>query len=137
MRYEPFGRVAEVDQPSADLAGLADTQNPAVLVQYNDSGPVRSVSSQTIDGTEASPVTQAHYEYFDGFGNTLQKVDEGGTPSSPDWVVSGVKARYSNGLTENAPVPFFGVDPGTSGFIEYILSLPGHSFTYDGAGRKR
>lgn len=84
MRYESFGRLAELDQPSDQVPGTADLQHPALLVQYNDSGPARMVFSQTIDGTDASPIYRSHYKYMEGFGDTLFAVDQADpTTASP------------------------------------------------------
>ena len=131
MRYESFGRLAEVDQPSADVPGLADTSNPALLIQYNDSGLVRQIYSLTLDGTEVSPLSQAHYKYVDGFGDTLAAIDQAGDPSSPQWIVSGAHTRYSNGQRKQSFMPAFQA----SAAYSFGGSYAGHTMTYDGAGR--
>jgi RHS repeat-associated protein len=133
MKYEPFGRLAEVDQPSEYLAGVADTTKPAVLTQYNDQGPVRLAVSETVDGTEVNPVYATHYKAIDGLGQTLYDADQ--FDQSGRWSISQLHTRYRNGLTQHRFQPFlFGGDPtayATVGGAAYDSDTT----SYDGANR--
>ena len=135
MRYDPFGRVLEVDQPSATLAGTTDP-SPALLVFYDDSAPVRQVTSWTVDGTSPSwPVGyQDHVRFVDGYGDTLGVLDQ---QTDNNFVVSGARIRYQNGLVQQAYVPFFASPNALDGNYNWNASAPpvASSSTYDGAGR--
>ncbi|MGH7297719.1 MAG: toxin TcdB middle/N-terminal domain-containing protein, partial [Polyangiaceae bacterium] len=89
-RYDPFGRLQEVDQQSDAIPAMTDPA-PALQVQYlNDDGPVRIVFYRTVTGTDDAPTYQDHYEYIDAFGDALAKLDRAGSPSdgTPSWIVS-------------------------------------------------
>lgn len=128
--YDPFGRPVQIDQPSDQMPGAVDTTNPAWMAQYNDSGPIRQVSFQTVDGTDSAPIYQQHVSYIDAFGATLYTTEDRG---NGDWVVSGVHTKYSNGLTHQTYAPFFA--PPATRPTSLTLTSPAATSTYDGAGR--
>jgi RHS repeat-associated protein len=136
-QYDSFGRVVQVDQPMAQMAGMVDTVNPALLVQYSDTSVPRQVVSSTIDGPSTSPVYNLHYQFLDGWGDTLATFDQMG---SGVWAVSGVHTRYPNGPTSQAWPPFVAAgSPPTFALSPLNAATNGSpspaTSTYDGEGR--
>lgn len=139
MSYDPFGRLAQVNQPMAQFAGAADIAFPAITVTYNDTGPLRKVSTFTADGTILS--YQEHDKYIDGLGDVMVSVDEAtttgqGSPVQEQWIVSGAHTRYPNGLVARSYPPYFVTTFSTD---SYVTTSPPASevatASYDGAGR--
>lgn len=131
MSFEPFGRVYQVFEPSAEVAGVSDMSADETTT-YVDQGSVRTVFTVTVDSIgNGAGQTQQHEEFIDGLGDTLAT----STQTSLGYVVSGAHTRYSNGLHAADFVPYYGnliaVDPGGN------LMGAGASVStiYDGAGR--
>ena len=136
--YDAFGRLIEEDQPSAIAYGVT-APTPAIRVHYlNDTGPIRVVDTQTVDGDEQAAFLIDHYRYVDAFGDTLATVDRGGSQSDnkSTWIISNVHTRYPNGLLArvNKPSYFYG---DISGFqpASYVPGTPSRSLTYDSLAR--
>lgn len=143
MRYDAFGRIVEVDQPDPTMSAIdpnAALTGPASGVQYNDTGLVRSIHYQTVDGTYASPQYVDHYRYLDGFGDMIAAVDGAGpasaTGNNAQWTVSGVHTRASNGVIKTVFQPF-SITGSLSTFAPdtYPYTRPTQQFTYDGLRR--
>ncbi len=150
MRYDAFGRIAEVDEPMVGFAGAADTTNPALLVQYTDTGPIRQILRKTIDGPASAPVATQHYQYIDGFGDILANLDQAGPAQQTflQWTLSGAHTRHANGLVHQLfkPTCFPGAasafNPATYDYSNGSPdcqapsgTTPARTFTYDALGR--
>lgn len=138
--YDAFGRLREVDQPAL-APGMTDP-SAAFLATYNDTGPVRSVSYQTVDGSDIGTATyQQHESFIDGYGDTIATLDQatpvGTVPSGQtQWIVRGMHTRYTNGLARQTFQPFYADAAATSfGVDSYVTTLPSTLDTYDGLGR--
>jgi hypothetical protein len=70
--YEPFGRMYQAFQPSAEMVGLTDNV-AAMTAQYDDQGPVRTVLTSNIDSVLSGGVAiyQQHEKFIDAFSETL------------------------------------------------------------------
>ena len=142
-KYDPFGRILEVDQPSGQLAGTTDSAPALKVIQYNDVGPIRQVHYQTVDGPPRGTATyQDHYQYIDGFGDTIAKLDQalalsGAVAGATLWLLSGVHTRYQNGRLRQKFTPLFVPDsPSTFSIDTYVAYVyPSAVSTYDGEGR--
>jgi YD repeat-containing protein len=136
--YEPlFGRLAEVDQQDAALPNMTSAA-PAVKVDYTDTGSIRLVHVQTVEGPPESPFFVDHYRYIDGFGDILAMLDRAGrvTDGAPTWIVSGAHNRYSNGLLRQSFKPFFWTATSGAQFDpqSFAFTAPSQTFTYDALG---
>jgi RHS repeat-associated protein len=145
MRYDSFGRLVEVDKPSAASLGAVDP-NPALLVQYSYI-PILEIDSQTSDGTPPSQ-SVPHAKVIDGFGDTLLVGDyvvpavqlcDGactGVPDAGPWLYTGVMTRYTNGLPRYTHRPTYS-SFWPPAFIQVPQgdTTPPALTTYDGAGR--
>src|SRR5579859_4037951 len=135
--YDEFGRLAEIDQPSA--SSIWATSLALKVVGYSDSGPVHSVHFQTVDGGGTQSLALVdHYRYFDGLGDQLEAIDEAGSAESPQWIVSGMHTRDSLGRMVSATKPFFSAqgDPGGTPFGVLPVAVaptatPASGYTYD------
>ena len=142
-KYDDFGRLAEVDEPNPSaLAATVAT----FFSHYDDTGPVRRVTFQTSEGTDAQPSFVEHQRYVDGFSNTIESVDQAAPASTgPQWIVSDMFTRDLNGLINQMGSPFYlaqsrfpnghpdKVPFGTLAVTTFGASLA--SFSYDGLGR--
>lgn len=140
-KYDPFGRLTEIDQPDSVTPGMSDK---AVTISYQDpnfaSQPVTQIHTRTADGPPSQPRLVDHYRFVDGFGDTVASLDPSGIPGMV-WTVSGLHQRYQNGLRAVEYKPF---DTTTIGAATFYPSppksfvawpTPTRTFTYDGAGR--
>jgi RHS repeat-associated protein len=146
MRYDSFGRLVQVNKPSAASLGALDP-NPALLVSYSYS-PTLEIDSQTIDGTPPSVQYVPHAKVIDGFGDTLfvgdyvlpavQLCDGActGVPNAGPWLYTGVMTRYTNGLPRYTSRPTYSSFT-PQGFLQVPQgdTTPPALTTYDGAGR--
>ncbi|MGO9836897.1 MAG: RHS repeat-associated core domain-containing protein [Polyangiaceae bacterium] len=139
IEYDPFGRPAEFDQPDPTMAGASD---PAMFITYVDAGPVRQVHIQTADGPDSSPTLVDHYRFLDGFGDTLNVLDEAapppGTAAGQFWNASGGHTVYSNGLVKQVAQPVGWI--GSPSTFPADGNIQGESISvalsqYDGLGR--
>jgi RHS repeat-associated protein len=107
---------------------------------YNDAGPVRSVSFQTVEGNESAPFYVQHYRYFDGYDDTLAAVDQAGATGG-QWIVSGAhRVDETLGLSAYVFKPFYlpsGEAPSSFSpdVFDYFSATPNISITRDGLGR--
>jgi RHS repeat-associated protein len=147
MRYDGFGRVVEVDKPSAATLGAVDP-NAALLVQYSYI-PILEIDSQTVEVIQGTVEYMPHAKFVDGFGDTLYVADEmvgaqqnnnapsSGAPNAGPVLISGAVTRYSNGLAKQTYRPTY-TDFEGSGYLfdtsEGDKTTPTLT-TYDGAGR--
>ncbi len=137
--YDGFGRLVEMDQPSLVTAGTTAAQ-PALKIQYQNTGIINSIAFQTVDGPENAPVYADHYRFVDGFGDLLAAVDRTGSLTSghPQYAVTGMHTRFVNGALRTQYKPFtYTGSPGdfSKGTTYDAITSPQRSFTYDGLGR--
>jgi RHS repeat-associated protein len=147
-RYDDFGRVLEVDKPNALVPGMT-TQ--ALTAQYYDTGPIRTLATQTATGVDSGASvpaqTTTRYRYIDGLGETRAIVDQVDPAShgGQGWVLSGVHSSYLNGRPHQGFLPSFTSAPtlanmGVSavlppGITDGTLASPASTVVYDGLGR--
>jgi RHS repeat-associated protein len=132
--YDGFGRLSHLYQPSDVVEGIADP-TPAITATYVDQGPVRSVTTQTIDGPAPGAAGPYHIQFIDGFDDTIARIDQTGPEGGgSQWTLSGVRSRYDNGLVkaESRPSSYLTTpwDPPIGAF-----NGPTRGFTYDALGR--
>ncbi len=132
-KYDPFGRIVEVDQPSADtLGGLASL--PALRVDWSKvDQPNTNVAGASVHFT--TPAGES-YVFYDNFGRPRYRLSPAETAGS--WIVSGAAQLAPTGRPQNAYVPFLwsGSDPTLAlGALLPVASNNAGSYTYDALGR--
>ena len=139
-RYDDFGRLQELDRPSAVAGTVAE-----VYADYQDVGPVHQVHVRTGSGLDDGSSTAAayvdHYEYLDGLGQPLASLDAT-DPSSHQghqWTMSGAHSVYANGRFHAVYRPFFVASgPSPAGSVPAEAASPQgipSTVVYDGLGR--
>jgi RHS repeat-associated protein len=153
--YEPFGRLAVVYQPSAQLSGTVDTSKPTLSAQYVDTGYIRYVQYTTLVGP--NPEHQSHYKYIDGYNDVYAQVDDAtaGLPIDPNScqgeagcpqqgapapaIASSMHLRYNDGRIKQVYRPISSsvtpIPPYKLPISTQLNELPSSSTTYDAAGR--
>ncbi len=122
-QYDSFGRLKEVDQPSAVILGTTDL-TPAVSIDW-------SLYPQALHVT-----TPAHesYVYYDGFGRQRYRLDNGDL--STQWILRGASQLYPSGRVQRSYLPVLWDGPIQPGQIHpAFASMLSDSATYDALGR--
>jgi RHS repeat-associated protein len=141
MRYDDFGRVLEVDQPSVAAAGAT---TKVLTATYVDVAPVRLVTVMTgygpDTGASAAPGFTAHYRYIDGLGETRAVVDaiDPSVRGYQTWSISGVHSSYLTGRAKSIYPPMFSAGPSVAGTLPAEVTSPtgpSAGLMYDAFGR--
>ena len=137
--YDDFGRLQSVRQPSVAALGMSST---ALTADYQDTAGVHRVHFTTVAGDDSAPTSVDHYQYLDGLGDTIETIDQAGSPTTgTQWIVSGMHSRYPTGRVSTVGQVFYlqgsvnpsTLAPGTLPATSFGGATAG--FTYDELGR--
>jgi RHS repeat-associated protein len=131
--YDGFGRLTEIDQPSALSPHFTATW-PAVKIDYHP-GFVTLVHVQTQIGFLSEQYSE-QWTYSDGFGHTLASLQSDDAPSTASgWVVSGRVIRTANGRVSQAYAPTRYTGAGNAYDINSAPVAMSTSYTYTDRGQ--
>jgi RHS repeat-associated protein len=129
-KYDPYGRLVEMDQPSAEALGM--TSSAALLVDWSNADQ----GNQAGYSIHVTTLDHDSYVVFDNFGRARYRLDQAETAGS--WIVSGGAELAATGNPLKAYVPFEwsgSPSPTTGGPPAIPFTGNSASYSYDAFGR--